>query len=368
MSVAAEVAKARWYHTIELPGGIVTPGDYDLPDVSRRIPFPPSLRGRRCLDVGTRDGFWAFEMERRGATEVLAIDLANPDELDFPEPRPVLSAAAKASLDRRSSAFTIAHRALESRVEWRNLSVYDLSPAEVGQFDFAFIGTLLLHLRNPVDALAAIRRVLRPGGQLMSNDVISLPLTLSRPRQPTAEVWMTAPRPYWQLPNVAAHRRFVRAAGFDITSSGARTSCATAPAGSRCVPLGGSTGSCAAGARHTPGSSPNRCPPTSAPASDPSASGSFWAEPAARLNRPGFLGALDLGNEDGVADGLGVQADDRLEALPAVPACRLGTHSGVLNVGHLVAALGRRGSCPNPRTRIAVLNGASSSAGGEVAA
>ena len=218
--LAAQVADARWYHGMELPGGIVTPGDYDLTDAARRIPLPWSLTGSRCLDVGTRDGFWAFEMERRGAGEVVAIDVDDPEELDFPEPRPHLPPSTRASLERRESAFHVAHRALGSSVERRDLSVYDLAPERVGRFDFAFIGTLLLHLRNPVDALAAIRRVLEPEGRLMSNDAVSLSLTLLRPRTPSAEVVMQSPRPYWWVPNAAGRRRLVSAAGYEIERHG----------------------------------------------------------------------------------------------------------------------------------------------------
>jgi hypothetical protein len=32
-----------------------------------RLPWPSSLAGMRCLDIGTMDDFWAFELERRGA-------------------------------------------------------------------------------------------------------------------------------------------------------------------------------------------------------------------------------------------------------------------------------------------------------------
>jgi tRNA (mo5U34)-methyltransferase len=220
MSLAGQIESARWYQSIELPGGIVTPGDYDLPDTARRIPFPASLTGQRCLDVGTRDGFWAFEMERRGAAEVVAIDLDDPDDLDFPAPRPVLSAEARSSLDVRASAFWIAHAALDSKVDRRDLSVYDLTPERVGTFDFAFIGTLLLHLRNPVDALSAIRGVLEPDGRLMSNDAVSMTLSLLWPRRAASEVRMQSPRPFWHVPNASAHRRFITAAGFEILSSG----------------------------------------------------------------------------------------------------------------------------------------------------
>src|ERR1051326_1597538 len=62
-----EVRNFAWYHTLELPGGVVTPGMFDTRPAATKIGMPPSLAGKRCLDVGTSDGFWAFEMERRGA-------------------------------------------------------------------------------------------------------------------------------------------------------------------------------------------------------------------------------------------------------------------------------------------------------------
>src|SRR3954466_7130401 len=79
-----EVAALQWYHTIELAPGIETPGWHDTRPIVGQIPFPASLAGQRCLDVGTFDGFWAFEMERRGASEVVAIDILNPPEWDWP--------------------------------------------------------------------------------------------------------------------------------------------------------------------------------------------------------------------------------------------------------------------------------------------
>jgi tRNA (mo5U34)-methyltransferase len=63
---------------------VVTPGWIDTRAVAGRIPLPFSLAGQRCLDVGTFDGFWAFEMERRGAAEVIAIDILDPAKFDWP--------------------------------------------------------------------------------------------------------------------------------------------------------------------------------------------------------------------------------------------------------------------------------------------
>lgn len=83
-SLAEEVSRHSWYHTIELPHGIVTKGVFDTLDERARLPLPASLAGKRCLDVGTLDGFWAFELERRGAAEVVAVDVADRTALDWP--------------------------------------------------------------------------------------------------------------------------------------------------------------------------------------------------------------------------------------------------------------------------------------------
>src|SRR4051794_729406 len=72
-----------WCHTLDLGPGGVTPGWFDLRPVVGKLPWP-DVRGKRCLDVGTYDGFLAFEMERRGAAEVVALDIPNHEDWDWP--------------------------------------------------------------------------------------------------------------------------------------------------------------------------------------------------------------------------------------------------------------------------------------------
>lgn len=74
--LAQEVRRlAPWYHTFELPGGVVTDGYFDLRGVAGQLPLPASLAGKRCLDAAACEGFWSFEMARRGAAEVVSLDL-----------------------------------------------------------------------------------------------------------------------------------------------------------------------------------------------------------------------------------------------------------------------------------------------------
>jgi tRNA (mo5U34)-methyltransferase len=72
----AVAANPLWYHTLEPGPHVVTPGWFDLRPVVHRMPWP-DVRGARCLDIGTYDGFLAFELERRGAPEVIATDLGS---------------------------------------------------------------------------------------------------------------------------------------------------------------------------------------------------------------------------------------------------------------------------------------------------
>src|SRR3954452_14451554 len=132
-SLREEVERYPWYHTIDLGNGVVTNGMFDHRPVLDRYPIPADLSGKRCLDVATMDGFWAFEMERRGAASVTAIDLEDPEQLDWPA---ALRADHDKSMDEtKADRFAIAKRELGSNVERVLMSAYDLGP-HLGVFDF----------------------------------------------------------------------------------------------------------------------------------------------------------------------------------------------------------------------------------------
>jgi tRNA (mo5U34)-methyltransferase len=224
----AVVSVPVWYHTMELAPGVVTPGWFDLRPVVDRMPWP-DVAGKRCLDVGTYDGFLAFELERRGAAEVIAIDIDDHDRWDWPPDVRAEGGARLAELaGEKGRGFRVAREALGSRVERRPLSVYDLHPDDVGQFDVIVCGTLLLHLRDPLRALEAIRGVCR--GKFLSSEQIDLRLSALHPRTPIAELNGSGPLCQWFEPNLAGHRRMVFAAGFELEQT-------TRP---YCVPFGAS--------------------------------------------------------------------------------------------------------------------------------
>ena len=213
----AVAANRLWYHTLELAPDLVTPGWFDLRPIVERMPWP-DVAGLRCLDVGTYDGFLAFELERRGAAEVVATDIAGEEEWDwYPELRDAgPPALAELMGPEKGRGFRVAAEALGSAVERVELSVYDLDPDRVGRFDVVVCGSLLLHLRDPLRALEAIRTVCR--GHFLSAEEINLPLSLLYPRRPLAAL-----RPHelqWSVPNVAGHRDMLVAAGFEVERTG----------------------------------------------------------------------------------------------------------------------------------------------------
>ena len=205
------IAGLRWYHTIDLPGGVTTPGEYDLRPIVNRLPWP-NLKGMRCIDIGSRDGFYAFEMERRGAAEVVSIDLGDPADIDFPGALRPSDEQINRELEDGHRAFETAREALGSSVRRELVSVYDLADAGLGSFDFGVIGTLLLHLRDPVRALRSAREVI--DGHLLLNEPV-IPGADSLRRRPVAHPYMES-LPFWWVCNPAGLRRMAEAAGFDI--------------------------------------------------------------------------------------------------------------------------------------------------------
>jgi tRNA (mo5U34)-methyltransferase len=205
------VAQVEWYHTIELAPGVVTPGWFDTRAVADRVPMPASLETLRCLDVGTFDGFWAFEMEKRGAGEVVAVDLLDPSRADWPAGSTPETIEAIGKRKRRGEGFLMAKDALGSSVQRLEMNVYDLDPSEVGEFDFVYLGSLLLHLRDPVGALMRVASVCR--GRILVVDKIDLVDSILHTRRPRASLDAVG-RPWWWKPNSAALVRMIEAAGF----------------------------------------------------------------------------------------------------------------------------------------------------------
>lgn len=213
------VDERRWYHTLELAPGVTTPGFFDHRPMVELYGLPESLEGKRALDVGTFDGFWAFELERRGA-EVVALDVDDLEELDWPprlREKGVRGEEANAEMLSAGRSFEVARKALSSSVRREAVNIYDATPERLGgTFDLVFCGSVLVHLRDP--ALALERMAALCHGQLVLAEGYSRKLDLVP--FPVAEFngegkWLT-----WWLPTSRAWVSMVHVAGFENVSRG----------------------------------------------------------------------------------------------------------------------------------------------------
>lgn len=214
-SLGERVQQIEWYHTLELAPDVVTPGWFDTRPIADALPFP-ALTGKRCLDVGSFDGFWAFELERRGASEVIGVDVLDPYQWDWPVNCDDAVVASIAARKGAGDGFLIAREALGSSVQRIEGSVYDLPELGIGTFDFVYVGSLLLHLRDPIGALESVRAV--TSGLALFVDAIDLPLTILHRDRPVASLDGVG-RPWWWKPNAAALQRMIEAAGFELTQA-----------------------------------------------------------------------------------------------------------------------------------------------------
>ncbi len=123
-----------WYHSIPLRPGITTPGINDPARTLTYLDLPEDCTGMKALDLGTRDGFFAFELERRGA-QVLAVDYVSSEQTGF-------STVAKI---------------LNSNVTFRQDNIYSLTPEKIGTFDIVLFLGLLYHLPDPIQAIDLVR-------------------------------------------------------------------------------------------------------------------------------------------------------------------------------------------------------------------
>jgi tRNA (mo5U34)-methyltransferase len=191
------VAQLRWYQTIDLGSGVVTPGVSRSATVLERLELPASLTGKTVIDVGAADGFFAFECERRGAARVVAADSKHWSPRHWTTKAP----------------FLLARQALRSRVEDYDIDVMDLTSEAVGgPFDITLFLGVLYHLKHP---LLGLERIAAVTSNLLILETHADFLHASRPAiafYPEAE--LSGDRSNWHGPNIAALKGMLRVVGF----------------------------------------------------------------------------------------------------------------------------------------------------------
>src|SRR5687768_2564125 len=173
------MAGQPWYHTYRFDSGVTVEGTWDIePDIDG-YRFP-DLAGRTVLDVGAASGWFSVWFAQQGA-KVTAVDAGDTGRLDWfggqPDP-------GYLDFEPSTSQVQLISDALDLDIEVVESTAYEVG--QLGrQFDVVFPGCILIHLRDPVGALAAARAAC--GEQLVAScptvaDKAPIPLMYWEPR------------------------------------------------------------------------------------------------------------------------------------------------------------------------------------------
>lgn len=224
-------AIGRWFHSIDVGEDVITPGETTPAGHAAMLDALrlPDLKGKTVLDIGTYDGFYAFEAERRGAARVVALDhyMWSFDVADVyayyercraegvvPTPYHEVKELWRPDELPGKRGFDTAHRLLESRVEPVVADFMDLNLADLGEFDVVLYLGVLYHMEDPVRALRRVGEVTRELA-VIETEAVHLP---GHENQPLFEFYpsneLNADVSNWWAPNLPALLGLCRPGGF----------------------------------------------------------------------------------------------------------------------------------------------------------
>ena len=160
--MSKEINDIEWWHRIQLKDGSYTPGRVwhgedggDWP--TTRFGLPASCEGLSVLDIGAWDGFFSFEAEKRGASEVQAVDT-------FQGRDPVTAI----------DGFDYAWHNLGSKVMYGYANIEN-DPYALGniRYDLVLLFGVLYHSENPMRILRNVWKNVKPGGTLLIETTVA---------------------------------------------------------------------------------------------------------------------------------------------------------------------------------------------------
>jgi SAM-dependent methyltransferase len=186
-----------WHQRFELADGIYTPGVSDIEFMLEAAAVPQRLNGMSVLDIGTTNGGAAFVCERRGASRVVAVDIADEDWFGFAAMREFLGSSAQHVRG----------------------SIYELPTLLDEQFDVVLFWGVLYHLRHPLLALDNVRRLAR--GAVSVETAVADDLLGENLAEPVARYFRGAEyaqdSTIWFVPNIATLTDWCRSCGLEPT-------------------------------------------------------------------------------------------------------------------------------------------------------
>lgn len=188
-----------WWHSIDLGGGLVTPGAKPMQLMREEYENTFSgieIAGRSLLDIGAWNGAFSIEAKRRGARHVTALD------------RPLYGdmAGVKASLE-----FAIKTTGFEISTCERDIEAPGALQG-LGSFDIVLFLGVFYHL---VDPILALRQIYPIVGNVLIMETHVEPTTDHRPSMifyPGSELNNDSSN--WWGPNIACVQSLLKTVGF----------------------------------------------------------------------------------------------------------------------------------------------------------
>jgi tRNA (mo5U34)-methyltransferase len=174
---------------------VETPGGNDIVGLLDAAGVPGDLSGLSAVDLGTTNGGAAFELERRGARRVVAVDVKSPEHYGFGR----------------------LHDFLGSGVEWVQASVYEVAEVLDERFDLVLCFGVLYHLRHPLLALDNVRELI--AGQALIETAVLDAEVPELAGEPVARFYrgdeLAADSSNWFAPTLAGLLEWCSSSGLD---------------------------------------------------------------------------------------------------------------------------------------------------------
>lgn len=157
----ATIDDCNWYHAFDLPDGGSIHGAWDLRGRESSYLGGVDVGGKRVIEPGPASGYLSFYMERQGADVVafetgfdVSIDLLPFHGGDTVDNRTDLM---RTTVEGIHNSWWYMHRIYGSSAKLVHGDLYNL-PGDLGEFDIAVFGAILLHLREPWGAISEVAR------------------------------------------------------------------------------------------------------------------------------------------------------------------------------------------------------------------
>lgn len=221
LRVTHETDDCYFYHSMDVPdvpalsGTRTIAGAWDLRGRFDQYVGGVDVAGRSVLDVGVATGFLSFEAERRGAAEVVGIELPETDRPQYipyhraPGEPPFAAEAGEISRQIRRS-YWLCHALYGSRAKVVHCNIHHIGERIAGA-DIVLVGQILVHVRDPLDALVQCARA--------AGDTLVIIEGSFDSAEPVMRFCGAERAPYaWFHLSIGLYETYLRILGFEIRS------------------------------------------------------------------------------------------------------------------------------------------------------